>query len=103
MGEPILSFLKVWCYQVGSTPNFNFLFWGALIRGYVLIWLSLTPPPPSREVHSVCSWDEKSSVKIHKALEQEITLFISDAQKVNELCITQLINFNFLAVFGSVC
>lgn len=33
------------------------------------------------EVHSVCSWDEKSSVKIHKALEQEITLFISNAQK----------------------
>jgi hypothetical protein len=35
-----------------------------------------------REVHSVCSWDEKSSVKIHKALEQEITFFISEAQKV---------------------
>ena len=35
-----------------------------------------------REVHSVCSWDEKASVKIQKALEQEILAFISDAQKV---------------------
>ena len=32
----------------------------------------------------MCSWDEKSSVKIHKALEQEITLFISEAQKVHQ-------------------
>ena len=35
-----------------------------------------------REVHSVCSWDEKASVKIQKALEQEILTFIGDAQKV---------------------
>ena len=37
---------------------------------------------PYREVHSVCSWDEKASVRIQKALEHEIHLFISDAQKV---------------------
>ena len=30
----------------------------------------------------MCSWDEKASVKIQKALEQEILAFISDAQKV---------------------
>ena len=37
-----------------------------------------------REVHSVCSWDEKASSKIQKALEQEILTFIADAQKVWE-------------------
>lgn len=37
-----------------------------------------------REVHSVCSWDEKASSKIQKALEQEILAFIGDAQKVSE-------------------
>ena len=35
-----------------------------------------------RDVHSVCSWDEKASVKIHKALEQEILAFIHEAQQV---------------------
>ncbi len=35
-----------------------------------------------REVHSVCSWDEKASVKIQKSLETEILTFISDANKV---------------------
>ena len=30
----------------------------------------------------MCSWDEKASVKIQKALEQEILTFIGDAQKV---------------------
>ncbi|XP_064404658.1 cullin-5-like [Halichondria panicea] len=33
------------------------------------------------EVHSVCSWDEKASVKIQKSLETEILTFISDANK----------------------
>ena len=30
----------------------------------------------------MCSWDEKASSKIQKALEQEILAFIGDAQKV---------------------
>ena len=30
----------------------------------------------------MCSWDEKASNKIQKALEQEILTFINDAQKV---------------------
>ena len=30
----------------------------------------------------MCSWDEKASSKIQKALEQEILTFIGDAQKV---------------------
>jgi len=33
------------------------------------------------DVHSVCSWDEKASVKIQKALETEILAFIQEAQK----------------------
>ena len=36
-----------------------------------------------RDVHSVCSWDEKASVKIQKALETEILAFIEEAQKVS--------------------
>jgi len=38
-----------------------------------------------REVHSVCSWDERASLKIQQALEQEITQFIMEAQKVGDL------------------
>ena len=32
----------------------------------------------------MCSWDEKASSKIQKALEQEILTFIGDAQKVGK-------------------
>ena len=37
-----------------------------------------------RDVHSVCSWDEKASVKIQKALETEILAFIQEAQQVGQ-------------------
>ena len=43
--------------------------------------LALSVP---REVHSVCSWDEKASVKIQKSLETEIHAFISEANKVRD-------------------
>ncbi len=44
-------------------------------------WLQCSPCC-YRQVHSVCSWDEKASVKIQKSLETEILTFISDANKV---------------------
>ncbi len=48
---------------------------------HTMQWLHYSPCC-YREVHSVCSWDEKASVKIQKSLETEILTFISDANKV---------------------
>ena len=36
-----------------------------------------------RDVHSVCSWDEKAAVRIQDALRNEILRFISEAQGVS--------------------
>ena len=36
-----------------------------------------------RDVHSVCSWDEKASVRIQDALRTEILHFIAEAQGVS--------------------
>ena len=38
-----------------------------------------------RDVHSVCSWDEKAAVRIQEALRNEILRFISEAQGVSQL------------------
>ena len=38
-----------------------------------------------RDVHSVCSWDEKAAVRIQEALRNEILRFISEAQGVSAL------------------
>ena len=36
-----------------------------------------------RDVHTVCSWDEKAAQKIQRALEEEILRFTKDVQSVN--------------------
>ena len=40
------------------------------------------PPSPPRDVHNVCSWDEKAAHKIQKALEEEILSFTKAVQVV---------------------
>ena len=46
----------------------------------ILSFLSLSL---SRDVHTVCSWDEKAAHKIQKALEEEILKFTEDVQAVS--------------------
>ena len=41
--------------------------------------------PALRDVHNVCSWDEKAAQKIQKALEEEILSFTKDVQFVSTL------------------
>ena len=36
----------------------------------------------NRDVHTVCSWDEKAPAKIQKALEEEVLQFTGEIQKV---------------------
>ena len=50
------------------------------VCGYVLL----------RDVHSVCSWDEKAAVRIQDALRNEILRFISEAQGVS-VCVNTLL------------
>ena len=41
--------------------------------------------PIIRDVHTVCSWDEKAPAKIQKALEEVILEFTREIQAVREL------------------
>lgn len=48
----------------------------------------------------MCSWDEKASSKIQKALELEILAFIGDAQKVRKIIAAVHLN---LSRSGAYC
>ena len=61
-------------------------------------------PSPShfthRDVHTVCSWDEKAAQKIQRALEEEILRFTKDVQSVNTRAWSYAANTLLLFLFS---